>query len=69
VSDKSARILVRVRLVENEVIPSCGKLNREVAGHTDIRAEVCENDRVVVRVGTMECQLNLLVVTVVYSTV
>ena len=67
-SDKSARILVRVRLVENEVIPSCGKLNREVVGHADIRAEVCEDDRVV-RVGTMECQLNLLVVTVVYSTV
>ena len=29
---------MRVRLVENEVILSCGKLNREVAGHADILA-------------------------------
>jgi len=40
VSDKSERILVRVRLVENEVIPVHGKLNREVAGHADILATI-----------------------------
>ena len=38
--DKSARILVRVRLVEKEVIPVASKLNREVAGHADILATI-----------------------------
>jgi len=40
VSDKSARILVRVRLVENEVIPLHAKLNTEIAGHADILATI-----------------------------
>ena len=61
-SDKSARILVRVRLVENEVIPVAERGSRRTRRHPrdDPRAEVDEDVRVGVgvRVGAVECQLS-----------
>jgi len=59
VSDKSARILVRVRLVENEVIPvAISRTRRHPCD--DPRAEVGEDVPVGVCVGVVECQLNAL---------